>query len=69
MLVNSSFDETVKRQNNHVPRGRGRYRDRYRRLIGGLFDPDTDPDPGTDKAGMGLLVISSSFDAEGTELP
>ncbi|MFO8089468.1 MAG: hypothetical protein R6U13_06500 [Desulfatiglandaceae bacterium] len=36
---------------------RGRYRHRYRTLIGDLFDPDTDPY--ADKAGMALFTSPS----------
>jgi D-alanyl-D-alanine carboxypeptidase len=44
------LDETVKKSKiQHVRRGR------YRKLIDGLFDPDTDPDPDADNGGMVLL--------------
>jgi hypothetical protein len=33
----------------------GRCRRRYRKLTDDLFDPDIDPDPDADKAGMVLL--------------
>jgi hypothetical protein len=31
-------------------------------LTGGFFDPDTDPDPDADKAGMLLFTVSSRFE-------
>ena len=60
MTKNTKPEETVKPQNDDVPRGRGRYRDRYRTLIGGFFDPDTDPDPDADKADVVLFTVSSN---------
>ena len=57
--TNAIIDGFVKSQNNGVPRGRGRYRHRYRTLIGSLFDPDTDSDPDADKADMLLFTMPS----------
>ncbi len=53
------IDGVVKSQNNPVPRGRCRRR--YRKLTGDLFDPDTDPDPDADRAGMVLFTNSSKL--------
>jgi len=57
-LVDSEFDGIVKSQKDHVPRGW----DRYRILIGGFFDPDTDFDPDADKAEKALFRIASMMD-------
>ncbi len=58
------IDAIVKSQNNPVPRGRGRCRRRYRKLIRDLLDPDTDSDPDADKAGMVLFTVSSLFNSK-----
>ena len=56
-----NFDVDVRSQNNDVPRGRGRCRHRYRKLIHGLFDPDTDSDPDADKAETAFFTTTSIY--------
>ncbi len=50
-----TIDGFVRSQNNDVPRGRGRYRRRYRTLTDDPFDPDAD------KAGMLLFTKPSQL--------
>jgi hypothetical protein len=45
-----NLDSIVRSQNNHAPRGRGRFRRRYRKLIGGFSTPIPIQTPDADKA-------------------